>query len=68
MSIPNTRRVYALKEFTVELRARGWFFKRTYGDEQEKGPYSSVFSVCLMIARELVREVTKRDAPHQLPQ
>lgn len=67
MSIPNTRRVYALKEFTVELRTRGWFFKRTYGDGEEKGPYSSIASVTLMIARQLLKEIVRRDAPHQLP-
>ena len=64
----NTKRVYALKEFTVELKARGWFFRRTYGDGQEKGPYSSIASVALMIARELIREIKRRDEPHQLPQ
>lgn len=40
-------------------------------EKEEKGPYSSIASVCLMIARELLREghqTTKRDAPQQLPQ
>jgi len=68
MSIPNTKPVYALKEWTVELRPRGWFFWKTYGEREEKGPYSSIASVTLMIARELLREITRRDAPHVLPQ
>jgi hypothetical protein len=29
-----------------------------------KGPYGSMPSVTLMIARELLREIKKRDAPH----
>ena len=57
-----TQRVYALATFTVELREKGWFFWPTYGDKNEaKGPYGSMASVTLMIARELKREVTKRD-------
>ena len=67
MSIPNTRRVYALREWTVELRPRGWFYKTTYADSEWRGPYSSVASVTLMLAREFLREITRRDAPHQLP-
>ena len=52
--LANTKRVYALAEFTVELRPRGWFFWRTYGDKADaKGPYSSIASVTLMIARQL---------------
>jgi hypothetical protein len=66
--IGNVRRVYALKEFTVEYRPRGWFYWRTYGEKTDaKGPYSSVSSITLMIARELKREITTRDAAHQLP-
>ena len=39
------------------------------GDKSEvKGPYSSMASVTLMIARQLKREITKRDAVHQLPE
>lgn len=68
MSIPNTRRVYALTTYTVELRPRGWFFWSTYGEKEEKGPYSSIASVTLMLARQFLREILRRDAPHQLPQ
>jgi hypothetical protein len=41
----------------------------TYGDKTDaKGPYRSEASVSLMIARQLKREVTKRDAVHKLPE
>jgi hypothetical protein len=63
----NTKRVYALREWTVELRSRGWFYWRTYGEREEKGPYASISSVTLMLAREFLREIKRRDAPHQLP-
>ena len=60
--LASTKRVYALATFTVELREKGWFYWPTYGEKDEaKGPYSSMASVTLMIARELKREVTKRD-------
>jgi hypothetical protein len=37
--LANTKRVYALANFTVELRAKGWYFWRTYGDKSDtKGP------------------------------
>jgi hypothetical protein len=67
--LSNAKRVYALKEFTVEHRAKGWYFWRTYGDKtDEKGPFSSMTSVTLMIARQLGKEIAKRDAVHQLPE
>jgi hypothetical protein len=67
--LTNVKRTYALREFTVELRPKGWFFWKTYGAKEEaKGPYSSVDSVALMIARDLKREIRKRDAVHALPE
>ena len=66
--IGNAKRVYALKEWTVEVRPRGYFYKKTYAADEWHGPYSSLASVTLMLAREFLREVTKRDEPHQLPQ
>ena len=64
--LASAKRVYALANFTVELRQRGWFYWRTYGEKAEaKGPYTSITSVTLMIARELKREIRKRDGPHQ---
>ena len=65
--LTNAKRTYALKEFTVEKKAKGWYFRPTYGSDDEwRGPYSSQASVTLMIARQLKREIVKRDATHQL--
>jgi hypothetical protein len=67
--LSNVKRVYALKEFTVEQRARGWFYRPTYGSDTEwKGPYSSEFSIALMIARQLRKEIIKRNSAHKLPE
>lgn len=69
--LTNAKRTYALADYTVEGRADQWFFWKTarYGDKEERrGPYSSIASVTLMVARELKREITKRDALHQLPE
>lgn len=69
--LANIKRTYALADYTVEGRADKWYFWRTarYGDkENRRGPYSSLASVTLMIARELRREVTKREAAHTLPE
>ena len=45
--------------------SRGWFYWPTYGEKGDaKGPYTSMASVTLMIARELKREITKRDGPY----
>jgi hypothetical protein len=63
----NIKRVYALLSYTAGLRARGWFFWDTYSGSHAKGPYRSMASVTLMVARELLREITRRDAPKQLP-
>jgi hypothetical protein len=65
--LTNVKRTYALKEYTVEKKAKGWFFRPTYGSDDEwKGPYSSQVSVTLMIARQLKKEIIKRDAVHAL--
>jgi hypothetical protein len=61
------RRIYALQEFTVEKKVKGWYYTRTsrFGRRyEEKGPYRSRASVALMIARELAREIGRRDAPY----
>lgn len=68
--LANAKRTYMLANFTVEHRPKGWFFAKTaYGGERMdfKGPYSSMASVSLMIARQLKSEIAKRDAVHQLP-
>jgi hypothetical protein len=67
--LSNAKRVYQLAQFTVERRPKGWFFWQSYGDKTDaKGPYSSPTSVALMIARQLGKEITKRDSVHQLPE
>jgi hypothetical protein len=61
------RRVYMLAEYTVEHKKDGWYFGRSArfgGKEELRGPYSSISSVTLVIARQLKREIAKRDAPH----
>lgn len=63
--LANTRRIYALADYTVEGRNRQWFFWRTarFGEKEEKrGPYSSVASVTLMLARAM-----KRKSPNAIP-
>ena len=55
-----------LAEYTVEHKKDSWYFGRSvrYGEKEEmKGPYRSVSSVTLVIARQLKREIAKRDAP-----
>ena len=59
--LENRKRIYALGTFTVEMKDKGWYFRKTYGDDVWHGPYSSEMSVCLMIARQLKRELVKRD-------
>lgn len=66
----NGRRIYALADYTALRTTRGWYFGRTsrFGDTHGmKGPYSSERSVALMIARELIKEIVKRDSQHRLP-
>lgn len=66
----NGRRIYALADYTVEHTPRGWYYARTsrFGDlHGMKGPYSSERSVALMIARELLKEIEKRDARSTVP-
>ena len=71
MSRPtNGRRMYALADYSVERTARGWYFGRTsrFGDTHVmKGPYSTEHSVALMIARELLKEIVKRDSQTKTP-
>ena len=57
------RYVYALSVWTVEKRARGWYYARAATHHESgdwKGPYSSVESISLMLGRELRREITAR--------
>ena len=67
--LTNAQRIYSLADYTVERKRNGWHFSRTsrFGDKHEsKGPYGSLASVTLMIARELKREIAKRDAPYSI--
>lgn len=64
--LQNAKRTYALEGWTVEKRAKGWYLYRTYAESKPKGPYSSPVSVCLMVARELLKELRRRDAPYTL--
>jgi hypothetical protein len=67
--LANNRRRYALGVFTVERTQNGWQFCRS-GHEKERDawsrPYSSIKSVTLMVARQLQREITRRDAPFNI--
>jgi len=52
---------FALADYTVELRERGWYFGRQYDAATDyRGPYASIASVTLMIARQLQREIERR--------
>jgi hypothetical protein len=59
----NRKRIYALPSFTVVYRSTGWWYRKTDTDDEWRGPYSTEMSVCLMLARQLKREVIKRDVP-----
>ena len=61
MMLDNRKRTYALQSWTVEKKAKGWFIRRTEHNEFWRGPYSSETSACLTIARQLKRELIKRD-------
>lgn len=65
----NSPRRYLLGTFRVERNPKGWVYC-PMGHEKEKGawsrPYTSIASVTLMIARQLRKEVERRDAPYNL--
>ena len=63
----NDKRIYALDSWTIEKKARGWFICRTYGPEICLGPYRSETSACLMIARQLRKELARRDRSYAEP-
>jgi hypothetical protein len=52
--------VISLPAYNVEKRGSYWYYWRApfFSRETPKGPYGSAMSVCMMIARELVQEVT----------
>jgi hypothetical protein len=56
---------YALRQFTAELRATGWWISRTWtsaaGEKPEwKGPFATIETACLAIARRLAIEIADR--------
>ncbi len=61
---PDKPRTYALTAWSMEKRPKGWFIFKTpfFNDPKatELGPYSSIGSASMMIARELAREVVRR--------
>ena len=59
------RHKYALADYTVELRDKGWYFGRPYGTSRGdyRGPYASTASVTLTIARQHKRENERRHRP-----
>jgi hypothetical protein len=52
--------VISLSAYNVEKRGQYWYYWRApfFSRESPKGPYGSAMSVCMMIARELVQEIT----------
>ena len=59
--LDNRNRIYALSSWTVKSNGKGWFIRKTYTEDAWRGPYSSESSACLIIARELRKELIKRD-------
>jgi hypothetical protein len=59
-------RRFVLSDYTVERRQNGWYFGTHFEPSKTyRGPYVSVASVTLMIARQLKKEVERRDTPSQ---
>lgn len=59
--MPKSR--FALTMWTAEQRGNGyWYYGDTYRDrpDQFRGPYTSMTSVTLMIAREMMKEIVRR--------
>ena len=59
------RFIYALADWTVERREKGWYFARSanrHGNGDWQGPYRSEASVAMMIAGQLRREIAERYA------
>ena len=58
--LDNPQNVISLPAYNVEKRGQYWYYWRApfFSRESPKGPYGSAMSVCMMIARELVQEIT----------
>jgi len=62
MERPRYRRTtFALASWTAERRAKGWYIRKTDHEDDWRGPYGTITSVSLMIARELARELASRE-------
>jgi hypothetical protein len=62
---PPERFTYALKEYTAERRTTGWWISRTWsvsiGEKpQWVGPFATIETACLAIARRLAIEIADR--------
>ena len=62
--LDNRNRVYALASWTVKSNGQGWFIRKTDTSSEWRGPYRNETSACLTIARQLKKELIKRDCPH----
>lgn len=52
-----------LSTYNIEKRKNGWYFWKApffTSEAVPKGPYGSIMSACMMIARELAREAGQR--------
>lgn len=54
----------SLANYTVELRDKGWYFGSPFEPTRDyRGPYASIASLTLCIARQLRREIERRHRP-----
>jgi hypothetical protein len=58
------RPIYALTQWTVQRRSRGWYISSTIDRLSHgglwRGPYSSNVSACLAISKQLAKEARER--------
>ncbi len=55
--------IYMLSTWSIEKRGKRWYIIKPsfFADPKiEKGPYGTIMSACLMIARELAAEAVSR--------
>lgn len=67
--LDRTKKVIPLSTWSLERRGPYWHITKPafFTDPAaEKGPYSSIMSACLMIARELAREAVRKAAKKRL--
>jgi hypothetical protein len=52
-----------LSTYNLEKRKNGWYFWKApffTAEADPKGPYGSIMSACMMIAREMARDAAQR--------